>query len=102
MPALDHLAGLFYSDLAQLGTFEEVLVENTPEPYRTLLAHHQHMTVSVERFHGSPTDVEVLQTQRDGDFYSRKIVLHRQSDGAVVLFGVPRVNLLLMSDDVRR
>ena len=31
MPALDHLAGLFYADLAQLGTFEEVLVENTPE-----------------------------------------------------------------------
>jgi hypothetical protein len=102
MPALDHLAGLFYSDLAELGTFEEVLAENTPEPYRTLLAHHEHMTVSVERFHDSPTDVEVLQTQRDGDFYSRKIVLHRQSDGAVVLFGVPRVNLLLMGDDVRR
>jgi chorismate-pyruvate lyase len=102
MPALDHLAGLFYADLAQLGTFEEVLVENTPEPYRTLLAHHEHMTVAVERHHGSPVDVEVLTTSRDGDFYSRKIVLHRQSDGQVVLFGIPRVNLLLMGDDVRR
>jgi chorismate-pyruvate lyase len=102
MPALDHLAGLFFADLAQLGTFEEVLVENTPEPYRTLLAHHEHMTVAVELHHRSPVDVEVLTTSRDGDFYSRKIVLHRQSDGAVVLFGVPRVNLLLMGDDVRR
>src|SRR4030095_15625543 len=77
MPALDHLAGLFYADLAQLGTFEEVLVENTPEPYRKLLAHHEHMTVAVERHHGSPVDVEVLAAKRDGEFYSRKIVLHR-------------------------
>ena len=29
MPALDHLAGLFYSDLAELGTFEEVLAEDS-------------------------------------------------------------------------
>ena len=102
MPALDHLAGLFFSNLAELGSFEEVLVENTPEPYRQLLAHHEHMTVSVERFHGCPVDVKVLDTLRDGEFYSRKIVLHRQSDGAVVLFGIPRINLLLLGDDVRR
>jgi hypothetical protein len=102
MPALDHLAGLFYADLAQLGTFEEVLVENTPEPYRKLLAHHEHMTVAVEQHHGSRVDVEVLSTQRDGDFYSRKILLHRQSDGEIVLFGVPRLNLKLLDEDVRR
>jgi chorismate-pyruvate lyase len=102
MPALDHLAGLFFNDRARLGTFEEVLAENLPEPYRQLLAHHEHMTVAVERFHGSPTDVEVLATQRDGEFYSRKIILRRRSDGAAVLFGIPRVNLLLMGEDVRR
>ena len=54
MPALDHLAGLFYADMAELGTFEEVLAEAVPEPYRTLLAHHEHMTVAVEQHHGSP------------------------------------------------
>ena len=37
MPALDHLAGLFFADRAQLGAFEEVLIVNTPEPYRQLL-----------------------------------------------------------------
>ena len=56
MPALDHLAGLFYVDLAELGSFEEVLAEAVPQPYRTLLAHHEHMTVSVEQHHGSPVD----------------------------------------------
>jgi chorismate-pyruvate lyase len=102
MPALDHLAGLFYADIAELGTFEEVLAEATPEPYRTLLAHHDHMTVSVEKFHGCKVDVEVLAARKEGDYYSRKIVLHRQSDGKTVLFGVPRLNLRLVDDEVRR
>jgi chorismate-pyruvate lyase len=102
MPALDHLAGLFYSDLPELGTFEEVLAENTPEPYRSLLAHHEHMTVSVERHHGAKVDVEVLAAKRSGDYYFRKIILHRQSDQRVVLFGIPRLNLRLVDDDVRR
>ena len=66
MPALDHLAGLFYPDLAELGTLEEVLVESVPEPYRTLLAHHDHMTVSVEKHHGSPVDVEPVPQQVEG------------------------------------
>jgi len=102
MPALDHLAGLFYADLTELGAFEEVLVEAMPEPYCRLLAHHEHMTVSVERHHGSPVDVEVVAAKRSGDYYSRKIILHRQSDRRVVLFGIPRLNLRLVDDDVRR
>jgi hypothetical protein len=102
MPALDHLAGLFYPNMNELGTFAEVLVLQTPEPYRTLLAHHEHMTVSVERFHDSPVDVEVRATKRDGEYYSREIVLHRQSDRKPVLFGIPRLNLMLLGDDVRQ
>jgi chorismate-pyruvate lyase len=102
MPALDHLAGLFYSDLAELGAFEEVLAEAMPEPYRRLLAHHEHMTVAVEKHHSSPVDVEVIAAKHSGDYYFRKIILHRQSDGRVVLFGIPRLNLRLVDDDVRR
>jgi len=102
MPALDHLAGLFYSDIAELGTFTEVLVESVPEPYRRLLAHHEHMTVSVEKQHGCAVDVEVLVAKEMGDYYARKIVLHRQSDKRAVLFGIPRLNLRLVDDEVRR
>jgi len=102
MPALDHLANLFYSDTAELGAFEEVLAESLPATYRDLLAHHEHMTVAVERHHGCKVDVEVLRTRLDGDFYSRKIVLHLQSDRKTVLYGVPRINLRLMGDDVKR
>src|SRR3954470_1625610 len=102
MPALDHLTSLFYSELADLGTFEEVLAESVPEPYRGLLAHHDHMTVSVERHHGCPVDVEVLSSKRSGDYYARKIILRRQSDRRVVLFGVPRLNLRLVGEAVQR
>jgi chorismate-pyruvate lyase len=102
MPALDHLAGLFYSSLQELGSFEEVLAESLPPVYRTLLAHHEHMTVSVERHHGCAVDVEVLAAQQMGDYYFRKIILHRQSDGRVVLFGIPRLNLRLVDDSVKQ
>jgi chorismate-pyruvate lyase len=60
------------------------------------------MTVSVERHHGCKVDVEVIAAKRNGDYYSRKIILHRQTDGRVVLFGIPRLNLRLVDDDVRR
>ncbi|MDX1946735.1 MAG: hypothetical protein SFU86_15145, partial [Pirellulaceae bacterium] len=43
-----------------------------------------------------------LAERLEGDYYSRKIVLHRQSDGGPVLFGIPRLNLRLVDDDVRR
>ena len=102
MPALDHLVSLFYSELKELGTFEEVLAETVPQPYRALLAHHEHMTVSVEKHHACKVDVKVLAAQQTGDYYSRKIILHRQSDRRVVLFGIPRLNLRLVDDNVKR
>jgi chorismate-pyruvate lyase len=102
MPALDHLASLFYSSTAELGSFVEVLAESMPPAYRELLAHHEHMTVAVERHHDCKVDVEVLATRTDGDFYSRQIVLHLQSNRNTVLFGVPRINLRLLDEDVKR
>ena len=102
MPALDHLASLFFAKMQELGSFEEVQPESMPPVYRDLLAHHDHMTVAMERQHGCQVGVEVLQTLQDGDFYARKIVLHRQSDNKPVLFGVPRINLRLVDDQVRK
>ena len=80
----------------------ESSAEALPEPYRRLLAHHEHMTVSVEKHHDCGVDVEVITAKQSGDYYSRKIILHRQSDRRVVLFGIPRLNLRLVDDDVRR
>ena len=93
---LDALLELFFEDAYQLGQFRPVSATEVPSPSRELLAHEHHMTVTVERHHGSPVDVRVLQTRRDGSKYSREILLTRQSDDRVVQYGIVRLNLDLI------
>jgi hypothetical protein len=100
-PDLASLIALFYRHPAELGQFEEVLISSMPEPYRLLLAHTEHMTVTVEKFHGGPVDVRVLATLTRDTHYARKIVLTRQSDGTVVQFGIMRINMALLSPACR-
>ena len=101
-PYLPDLVGLFYERPGDLGTFEQIQSAGIPQPYRRLLAHNKHMTETVEQFHGSKVDVQVLATRRDNGFYSRKILLTRQSDGQVVQFGIPRLNMAYLDEEVRR
>lgn len=100
LPDLHTLAGLFYSRLEDLGQFVEVRDDEMPLIYRRLLAHSEHMTVTVEEFHHSPVDVRVLEKQLTPDHYSRKILLSRQSDGRVVQFGIVRLNLVYLAPEV--
>src|SRR5262245_31014569 len=109
MPAADplppsprELARLFYESPDELGTFEQIAAAaDLPQPYRRLLAHNEHMTVTVEKFHECKVDVQDLATRRDGHFYSRTILLTRQTDGKVVQFGIPRLNFGLLDPEVR-
>ncbi|MCC9605479.1 hypothetical protein LOC68_22745 [Blastopirellula sp. JC732] len=91
-PDLDELVRLFYDNPSELADFTEVSAAETPEPFKELLAHDHHMTVTVERFHQSPVDVQVLQTDTVGAAYSRKILLSKQTDGKVVQFGIVRLH----------
>jgi chorismate-pyruvate lyase len=102
MPDLETLIGLFYDDPEQLGRFDEVRPDELPDPYAALLDHEEHMTVTVESFHGCRVNVRVLETNVSPTHYSRKILLTRQSDGVVVQFGVVRLNLRYLSEPVRR
>lgn len=90
---LDPLVRLFYDEESVLGSFTEVAREEMPEGYRHLLAHEHHMTVTVEKFHGGPVDVRVLDKVVTEEHYSRKILLANQSDGRVVQYGIMRVHL---------
>lgn len=101
-PVLDALGELFYDSVSDLGDFEEIPRGEAPSPYDELLAHDHHMTVTVERFHNSPVDVEVLDLRRTPTHYSRKILLRRQSDQRVVQFGVVRLCLHFLQPNVRR
>jgi chorismate-pyruvate lyase len=99
---LRHLVGLFYPSLDELATFDPVTSAEMARNYRMLLAHQDHMTVTVERYHNCPVDVEVLNTQITDHHYARKILLHRQIDGAVVQFGIVRLDFAFVSDEVRQ
>jgi len=83
---------LFYDSPAELGQFTEVEPGEMPAAARQLLAHDEHMTVTVEAFHKSAVDVEVVETLTKGNHYARKILLRRQSDRGVVQYGIVRLD----------
>jgi len=82
--------------------YEEIPPTDVPEPYRSLLIHEHHMTVTVEAHHGDLVDVIVLEDQLVGDSYARKILLALQESGRVVQFGLVRIHLQYCSAPVRR
>ena len=86
------LVAIFYENPSALGELSAVEPGDLPDAYRRLLVHEEHMTVAMEACYESLVDVDT--------HYARKILLRRQTDGAVVQFGIMRVNLTLLADDV--
>lgn len=101
VPDLPSLTRLFYPSIEALGEFTEEAIDDLPLGYRRLLAHNEHMTVTVEQFHGCPVDVRVLDRRTTPTHYARKILLTRRSDGGVVQYGIMRVHFAYLSDAVR-
>ena len=97
---LHSLVGVFFSETEELAEFRLVAADEMSEPFPSLLNHDMHMTVTVEKFHSSLVDVEVLEHKRENNFYSREILLRRQSDSAVVQYGIVRLNFDFLSDEV--
>lgn len=87
------MAALFFSVSGEPGVFLPVPAISLPEPQRSLLDHDHHMTVTVERHHGVPVEVEILQEHHQSGVYAREILLRRQSDRTPVLYGIVRVHL---------
>lgn len=85
----------------EMPKYEIISGAEMPEPYRGLLVHEHHMTVTVERYHGDLVDVHILQRKHEGDSYSRKILLKLQKTGKVVQFGIVRVDLSFCDLEVR-
>lgn len=73
-----------------------------PEPFHTLLVHDQHMTETMERYHGSPVVVRVQQSGRHGSWYVRQIQLLKAGTPTVVQGGVIRVDLDVCHPTVRK
>lgn len=98
---LKALIELFPSVSPLIERAEHVPSAATPEPYKSLLAHNHHMTVTMESFHQSPVDVHVLARRLEGDIYCRKIVLLKHGTEEVVQFGIVRFDLKSVSERVR-
>ena len=98
---LQSLIELFPDREPLLADAEHVPSETLPEPYRRMLAHNHHMTVTMESYYGCPVDVRILDRRLDGDFYNRKIVLLKSGTETVVQFGIVRFDLSYVTPTVR-
>lgn len=101
-PLLESLASLFTTGVHELGTFSPIGAEHLPSTYAALLAHHGHMTVTLEAYHESLVRVEVLAERSETDWYARQSLLARHSDGAVVQYGVMRIDVVDLPAGVRQ
>lgn len=101
MVSLPSLIDVYYSNPSQLGEFQPVSADAVPDPYRGLLAHRCHMTVTVEAFHGDSVDVTVLRSSHHERAYCREILLKTHQSGIVVQYGIVRLNLDLVADQPR-
>ena len=99
--ALKALTDLFHGEDVLAAAAEHVPRSSTPEPYRSLLVHNHHMTVTMEQHHGCSVDVRVLEERLEGDLYCRKITLVKQGTDTVVQFGIVRFHLEYVTKAVR-
>lgn len=99
---LPTLAGLYSLFDQRPPRARPVDARSVPLPYRDLLAHRNHMTVTVEAFHGVPVSLEVLAVSHREPRYARKILLRRSDDDSVVQFGIMQFDLRQVGEEVRR
>ncbi len=95
------LIALFFEQEQQFGDLVPVGEQELSPEYRSLLAHHDHMTVTQEAWHNSLVDLHAITERADEDFYARESLLQRQRDGAVVQYGIMRIALAGLPEIVR-
>lgn len=98
---LKALTDLFTGEDAFVSLAEHIPRSGTPEPYRSLLVHNHHMTVTMEQYHGCKVDVRVLEERLEDELYCRKITLVKQGTDQVVQFGIVRFNFHFVTQEVR-
>lgn len=84
-----------------LPIIEQIPGDAVPEPFKTLLVHHNDMTPTLEAFHRSDIHLEIVSRERRGDFYFREVVLRLNGGEQPVEFGANKVYLGRFPDDAR-
>jgi len=75
--------------------------DQVPLPSHELLVHDEHMTVTVETYLGEPVQLHVVQQTQTNSHCSRLILLSGSESGRLILFGIVRVDLNTVGNDVR-
>ena len=98
---LKALTGLLPDKMPLISKAEHVPAALVPEPYRGMLVHDQHMTVTMEDYYRCPVDVKIIDRRLDNDCYARKIVLTKGGTRTVVQFGIMRFHFQYVTRTVR-
>ncbi len=98
---LDALVRLFPNEQRLFEKAEHVSSVTVPDPYKSLLAHNHHMTVTMEEYHQTAVDVTVLDQRLDENVYSRKILLSKAGTDDVVQFGIVRFDFDYVTQAVK-
>jgi chorismate-pyruvate lyase len=98
---LDALVKLFPHEHPLFEKAEHVSSASVPDPYKSLLAHNHHMTVTMEEYHNSAVDVSVLDQRLDDNIYSRVILLSKSGTDDVVQFGIVKFNFDYVTQAVK-
>ena len=100
--SLESLVGVCYpANQGKLASFSRVDADAVPGPYRRLLNHSSHMTVTVEDYYQDTVDVRVLRSETNGGYYCREILLTTHRSPQVVQYGIVRLNLEVVPDQAR-
>lgn len=66
-----------------------------------MLVHEHHMTVTMESYHDSAMEVQVVDSKFVDNLYCRKILLNKDNTKQNVQFGIVRFNFDYVTDTVR-
>ena len=82
---------------------EHVAKEATPEPYRQMLVHEHHMTITMEAFHKCAVEVIVIDSRFENELYLRRSLLRKQNaPNKMVQLGYVRFNFEYVTECVKR
>jgi len=84
-----------------LPVIEQIPGEAVPEPFKSLLVHHNDMTPTLEAFHQSDIHLEIIRRELRGEFYFREVVLRLIGDDQPVEFGANKVYLGRFPEEAR-
>jgi len=75
--------------------------DTMPEPFKSLLVHHNDMTPTLEKFHQSRIHLEIVKSDHRGSFYFREVILRLDHDEKPVEFGANKVYLGMFPEDAQ-